>query len=361
VLVAVDLSPDMRSFVEIRPWLLLKVNAILRRIIPDMNTSQNSATRKPWLTPTEQVAHMASKGVKFDLMSKGDAASYLAKNNIYFRLSSYRVEFSKVEEGSRSGQYANLDFKMLVDMSIIDMMLRNEMIVMTLDVEHFAKVHLLTRIEQEGEDGYAIVSDYLRSCDVRHNGRVENRVKIEINRGKSSPYISGLLNKYPNFDFPVWAFMEVISFGTFCYFLRFCGERFQDRDMQNMFYLLMAVKSLRNACAHNNCILNFLGTDGGEVKLGYAVARALGAVPGIGKGQRKSKMKNCRLQQIVTTLYLHKQFASEGVVNHRVESLQAFKSRMLLHVDFYNGTAPRIRSTFYFLAAVIDAWYPLEL
>lgn len=48
-------------------------------------------------------------------------------------------------------------------------------------------------------------------------------------------------------------------------------------------------------------------------------------------------------------------------MNRRVESLQAFKSRMLLHVDFYNGTAPRIRSTFYFLAAVIDAWYPLEL
>ena len=337
-------------------------DCVFRRIILAMDASRNIAARKPWLAPSEQVAHMVSKGVKFELMSKEDAASYLAKNNNYFRLRSYRVEFSKVEEGSRKGQYANLDFKMLVDMSIIDMILRNEMIVMTLDVEHFAKVSLLSRIEREGEDGYGIVSDYLRSCDIRHDdGRVENHIKYEINRGKSSPYICGLLNKYPNFDFPVWAFLEVISFGTFCYFLRFCSERFRDRDLKNTFYLLMAAKSLRNACAHNNCILNFLGADGGEVRLGYDVAQALGSMPGIGKGQRKSKMKNCRLQQIVTTLYLHKRFASEGVISHRAESLQAFKNRMLMHVDYYKGSAPRVMSTFYFLAAVIEAWYPLEL
>ena len=115
--------------------------------------------------------------------------------------------------------------------------------------------------------------------------------------------------------------------------------------MKNTFYLLMAAKSLRNACAHNNCILNFLGADGGEVRLGDDVAQALG---------RKSKMKNCRLQQIVTTLYLHKRFASEGVISHRAESLQAFKNRMLMHVDYYKGSAPRVMSTFYFLAAVID-------
>lgn len=39
---------------------------------------------------------------------------------------------------------------MLVDLSIVDMLLRYEMLPLTLDVEHFAKVKLLKRIETEG-------------------------------------------------------------------------------------------------------------------------------------------------------------------------------------------------------------------
>lgn len=38
----------------------------------------------------------------------------------------------KVEEGARK-EYANLDFKMLVDLSIVDMLLRYEMLPLTLD------------------------------------------------------------------------------------------------------------------------------------------------------------------------------------------------------------------------------------
>lgn len=304
---------------------------------------------------------MVSKGIKFELMPKEDAVSYLAKNCNYFRLRSYRVEFSKVNEGSRKGEYANLDFKMLVDMSIIDMRLRNEMVVLTLDVEHFAKVALLARIEQEKEDGYGIVSDYLRSADKRgDNGRITNRTKDEIARGKSSPYISGLLNKYPDYDFPAWAFMEVISFGTFCHFFKFCGERFRDKKMKEVFYLLMAVKNLRNACAHNNCILNYLGPDDQTHQAGNAVLRALGEVPGISKGQRQGRMSNSRLRQIVTTLYVHKSLASAGVVSLRARSLHDFCARMIRHIDYYDGAALRVQSTFRFLSSVIDAWYPLD-
>lgn len=33
---------------------------------------------KPWLTPDEQMKHLRSQGVRFDLMSEKDAISYLA-------------------------------------------------------------------------------------------------------------------------------------------------------------------------------------------------------------------------------------------------------------------------------------------
>lgn len=180
------------------------------------------ANRKPWLTASEQIDHLKSRGVHFSLMSEDDARAYLEKNSNYFRLRAYRLGFPKVEEGNRKGEYANLDFKMLVDLSIVDMLLRYEMLPLTLDVEHFAKVKLLKRIETEGEDGYAVVSDFISSYDgTKPDGTPCNSLKDEILRCKNSPYTGGLIARYADFDFPAWAFIEVVSFGSFLYFSSF--------------------------------------------------------------------------------------------------------------------------------------------
>lgn len=157
---------------------------------------------KPWLTPDEQVKHLRSQGVRFDLMSEKDAISYLAKNNNFFRLRSYRQGFARVEEGKRKGQFANLDFKMLVDLSVIDMLLRYEMLRLTLDVEHFSKVMLLTHIEKCHEDGYEIIQDFLASYDHPNGSKTPNRLKQEIERGKNSPYTRDLIASFPDFRFP---------------------------------------------------------------------------------------------------------------------------------------------------------------
>lgn len=109
--------------------------------------------RKSWLTPSQQVAHLKSEGVGFRICSESDAEEYLKRNNNYFRLKSYRTNFSRVEGGLNDGKYIGLDFGMLTDLSIIDMRLRNEMLPLTLDVEHFAKVRLLGRMEEPQEDG----------------------------------------------------------------------------------------------------------------------------------------------------------------------------------------------------------------
>lgn len=69
-----------------------------------------AANTKPWLTASEQIDRLKSRGVHFSLMSEDDARAYLEKNNNYFRLRAYRLGFPKVEEGNRKGEYANLDF-----------------------------------------------------------------------------------------------------------------------------------------------------------------------------------------------------------------------------------------------------------
>ncbi len=326
----------------------------------EMHDIEPRPIRKPWLTPAEQVAHLKSKGVRFDLISERDAVRYLTDNSNYFRLRSYRTGFTKVAEGRRAGEYARLDFKMLIDLSIIDMLLRYEMLPLTLDVEHFAKVKLLSKIETAGEDGYAVVADFLASYDrIGSDGAVHNKTKDEITRGESSPYVASLIAKYPDFGYPAWAFLEVITFGTFTYFYKFCARRFEDQEMVDDFYLLQSVKGLRNACAHNNCIINDMTSGEPRHKARYAVTQALGGIAGIGADQRRSKMSNERFQEIVTTLYMHRNLASDGVHEHVCLSLALFAKRMNRHLDYYDGNL-QVLSGFEFLDKVIKAWFPVE-
>lgn len=318
---------------------------------------QDMCDQKPWLTPWEQVSHLKSKGVRFRYMSEAEAVEYLTKNNNYFRLRSYRTGFPKVSDGKRKGEYVNLDFKMLVDLSIIDMLLRNEMISLTLDIEHFCKVDLLGRIEQHAEDGYEIVQDYLSEQDTFDSkGNVTNWVKKEISRCESSAYSAGILAKYSGFNMPAWAFLEVITFGAFNSFILFCAKRFDDDELRDKFYLLRAAKDLRNACAHNSCILNGLASGENARRANNGVMKALSKIDGVGSYQRKARMSNERIRQIVTTLYLHKEVSSKGVIKHKARSLSKFISRANRNINYYKG-AEVITSSFSFLSKVIGAWY----
>lgn len=320
--------------------------------------------KKPWLTPAKQVAHLKSKGVRFDFRSADEATEYLKNNNNYFRLRSYRTGFSKVDEGARKGQYANLDFEMLVDLSIIDMLLRYEMLPLTLDIEHFYKVKLLSLIEGHGEDGYGIVEDFIRSYDVvGTSGKISNSMLNELEKGFKSPYTCSLLDRYsptlPN-AMPVWVFIELISFGSFLYLYKFCAVRFHDDEMKDDFFLLQSVRSLRNACAHNNCVLNDLRAKKRPMfKCRYAVSTAVGQIETIGLDQGRNRLKNDRLQQIATTLFVHKLIASKGVHENRAVSLHKFADRMNKNGGFYEGNY-QVLSSFDFITKIIDAWFSVD-
>lgn len=79
---------------------------------------------------------------------------------------------------------------------------------MTLDIEHFQKVTLLREMEDRGEDGYAIVADYMASLTTANR---EYRLR-ELKMSGRSPYSSSLYAKYSG-DMPAWAFLELTSFG----------------------------------------------------------------------------------------------------------------------------------------------------
>ena len=78
---------------------------------------------------------------------------------------------------------------------------------MTLDIEHFQKVTLLREMEDRGEDGYAIVADYMASLTTANR---EYRLR-ELKMSGRSPYSSSLYAKYSG-DMPAWVFLELTSF-----------------------------------------------------------------------------------------------------------------------------------------------------
>ena len=52
---------------------------------------------------------------------------------------------------------------MLTDLSIIDMRIRKTMLSIVLDLEHYAKVKLLSKMENDSKDGYTIVEEYIQN------------------------------------------------------------------------------------------------------------------------------------------------------------------------------------------------------
>mgnify|MGYP000181725293 FL=1 len=148
--------------------------------------------KKPKLSLDEQIEHLKDKGILFNIMDESDAKKYLEQNNNYFKLTAYRKNYNKHPDGKNKGKYINLEFAYLVDMAIIDMRLRYQIVHMALDIEHHAKLQLLRKLDEYDEDGYQIVQDYINSLTERQKKIYDG----EIERCRRSIYCSGIIEKY---------------------------------------------------------------------------------------------------------------------------------------------------------------------
>lgn len=319
----------------------------------EINSLQEALAEKPWLTCDAQIKHLKSKGVSFNRTTEKDALEYLCSNNNYFRLRSYRSGFQKKESGPDAGKYINLDFAMLQDLATIDYEFRQQLLPMTIDVEHYSKVELLRLAESAGEDGYSLVAGFIDESGVDSQG--DSFVLKEIDRGLKGPYTKGLIESYGHRYYPLWAFVELIPFGTFNRLWMFASKRIENIK-PSRFYELQSVKGLRNACAHNNCVINDMSAHKHcNHKVSNQVKSELGQI-GVGKRMLASKMQNERLQQVASTFYLHQLLASDQVKSYRAGELKRFKQRMFRNKDYY-GTNVQIASGFQFIGKLIDGWY----
>ncbi len=311
---------------------------------------------KPLLSIDEQITKLKENGVTFKYISEKNAKKYLIENNYYFKLTSYRKNFLKKEINGKE-IYIDLDFSYLQDLAIIDMKLRYLLIELSLDIEHWTKVYLLNLIQQQNEDGYKIVSDFLNTLDENQYNRLEN----EISRNKNSIYCEDLINSYPDLKkYPIWTFVEIVSFGTLISFYRFCGIRYNDKMMEKNHFILKMCKSVRNAAAHSNCIINDLNAYTTSLKTSHYVMQSLANITSISKTTRTKKMSNGRMQQIITLLYMHKELIpSDGVKKDAAKKLHIFSDRIKRNNAYYVNN-DLIRTNFEFLNIIIDNWYPVD-
>lgn len=206
------------------------------------------------------IEYLKNKNIKFNFICEHDAEEYLKKNNNYYNVTSYKHNFIKYPSpaGKFEGKFIDLDFAYLKDLAIIDYKVRLLLFNIIIDIEHYLKIHILNILEDiEIENGYYIVNKYLL-YDFLNEKRIHNSIVHKA----GSEYYNRIFSKY-DIDkdkklenIPIWEFLEIITFGDLVRFYRFLSEEYKlSEDLKNV-YILIEIVKLRNAVAHNCCILS---------------------------------------------------------------------------------------------------------
>ena len=324
---------------------------------------------KPMLSVQDLISYSKTKGIQFNHISESAAEEYLTQNNNYFKLTSYRKNYQKFTSGIHCGTYQNLDFAFLIELARIDVEIRHVLLKMCLDIEHFLKVSLIKAVENQmtsgsGEDGYKIVTDFMTDAGISdfglrasHISKRSGSIARKINQNRKNPYCEGLISKYQS-EMPIWAFVEMISFGDLKDIIEFYSNQTGwsvPVDLKS----LDRVRQIRNAAAHNNCIINDLdpsrtyhaGASSAPRFITQFVSRA-----GISKGMRDKKLSNQRINQIVHLLYVYDRIVtSKNTRQNRLQELRfLMHHRMVEHKNYFQSNL-LLTTTYQFFEKLIDS------
>lgn len=318
---------------------------------------------KPMLHINEMVDHLKLKNIKFERISEKDAENYLKNNNNYYNLTSYKNNFEKYfVNGIFIDKFIDLDFSYLKDLSIIDHRLRLILFKMIINIEHYLKIKILNTIESiDEEDGYRIVNRYLEQDF--YNVKFPKKVHNSIFKKVGSEYYQKIFSKY-DLDkdkklenIPIWEFLEIITFGELVNFYDFYTNEYKLKDENKDVYILRDIVKLRNAVAHNNCILSELNMKKNKYPPSYKIIQFLNNCD-IGKDTRSKKLSNSRIRQITYTLYMFNEIVtSDGIKNNVKKDInELFFDRIIKHKEYYNNNE-LLKSIYCYLKKIIENNY----
>jgi abortive infection bacteriophage resistance protein len=289
------------------------------------------------LTTNQLIEHMKDKNITFTHSTEADAYQMLTKTNYYFKLTSYRSNFAKDE----NGKYQNLDFAYLTDLASIDMQLRDYLLDLSLDIEHGIKVVLINLISNDPqEDGYSIVQDFRKNHTRQYNQTLDYLGK--------NKYLHDMYTKHHD-HIAVWVFLEVMTFGTLSMFVDFYLERTRTKKVRIIHNYLKFSKNIRNACAHSNPLLVNLFSDREFLRKPSAPVKLAADRMQIADNY----IQDLKINDLISLFYLHQQMQSIKMSQHRCHQGKRLIKRFHRHEDWYADNT-QLNTFFRILDNLID-------
>ena len=281
-------------------------------------------------------------GITFNIKSEEEAAVFLAKHNYFFRLKQY-ADFG---EKTKSGKFINVDFGQMVELSTVDMFLRKLILKMTLDFEHYLKVKIINDSQENpADDGYTVVESFLET---------HNRVRhfIENLNNSTNFYNRQVFDKYKE-KTSVWSIVEMLGFSDFIDFYAHYYQYFHLKCEYTPHF--DSVRRLRNAAAHNTCMISNLKPQNwfkSDIEINFEL---LGANLEVGNGVISSCLKVPVLNDFAVMLSNYvKLISSPKIKEKTLEEMQDFfNGRMILHKDYFENVN-EIKNAYHFAKDVLD-------
>ncbi len=314
--------------------------------------------QKPKLKSYDLVQKMKTeKGILFNITTEDEAIEYLLNVNNYLRTASYRKNYDKYNNGKNKGRYINLDFAYLQELSSIDLQLRQIIIKLCIDIEHALKVELIKDFEINTDDGYSFVKTFLSTHP--------NIIK-KIEHTISSSYTSSLIDKYFTINgnreitdysnCPIWVLVELLTFGDFITCYDYYYNNFNNTNtMVTPKNLLFLVKSLRNSCAHNNCIINNLLDR--NARPPREISTYISKIEDISTNEHSKKLKCRPVLEFVTILYVYTNTVSDKIKRKRIEELKYLFAIRIPKNKMYFQKNSLLKSHYNFINKVLQNYF----
>jgi len=236
-----------------------------------------------------------------------------------------------------------LDFAYLKELSTIDAYLRRVILVMTLELEHFLKVKMLADFQKVDEDGYDIIHEFFK---------MRPDLKDDIERKSNTSTCNEIIKKYRDY-WAIWNIVEVMSLGQFSdlYGLFYLRNK-SDKSYSNM---LLPVNMIRNAAAHNNCLINRLRPPySREVTPCYELKYELSQYVKLKQNVSDKRLKHPAIHDFAALLYLYHRVVPDPTRKQTYGELdKLFNVRMLKRKEYFAKNEV-VKSSYNYVADIVN-------